>query len=579
MNGVIAKIRLLLPIEQKRALATLAGFLVVGIFLEIFGLGILVPILTFILDPEKLGQIVNKISFIDFSLIEYNTIITYSLFFLFIVYLIKTFFLIFITYKQNLILENISAYISVELLKKYLNQSYEKHLKRDVSDIIKNIQIEVIYFQNFCRGLLSLIVEVSLALSILLTILFIEPKGALIIGLLFVILSLTYFQVTKNKLKNWGEIREQIDGRLTRKMIESLSGIKEVKLFNKSEEFVSNYKDDFHKKVKITSNQATLSQIPRFYMELITVFGLVILISLFFYQGKQTSEIVTIIGVFVAAAFRMIPSVNRILSSLQQMKYYSSTVNKIHNEFTKNKEFIKNNSNLEPCLLSQIDIENLSFRYDPEKNFVLDDINLKIKKGETIGIVGESGSGKSSLVDLVNGLLKPSNGVIKIDGQDIQNNLPQWQKNIGYVGQEIFLLDTTIKKNVAFEFDENKIDEPKVRGVIKVAQLESFVNELPLGINTKVGERGIQLSGGQKQRIGIARALYNDPDFLIFDEATASLDDKTEKEVMKSIYTLKGEKTLIIVAHRTSTLSNCDKVYEINNGKIQLKKQEWISMQ
>ena len=281
----------------------------------------------------------------------------------------------------------------------------------------------------------------------------------------------------------------------------------------------------------------------------------------------------------MAAAFRMIPSVNRILSSLQQMKYYSSTVNKIHNELTKNKEFRKNNSNLEPCLISQIDIENLSFRYDPEKNFVLDDINLKIKKGETIGIVGESGSGKSSLVDLVNGLLKPSNGVIKIDGQDIQNNLPQWQKNIGYVGQEIFLLDTTIKKNVAFEFDENKIDEPKVRGVIKVAQLESFVNELPLGINTKVGERGIQLSGGQKQRIGIARALYNDPDFLIFDEATASLDDKTEKEVMKSIYTLKGEKTLIIVAHRTSTLSNCDKVYEINNGKIQLKKQEWISMQ
>ena len=222
-----------------------------------------------------------------------------------------------------------------------------------------------------------------------------------------------------------------------------------------------------------------------------------------------------------------------------------------------------------------ITVDNLDFSYKKKK--ILEGINLDIQIGETIGIVGESGSGKSTLVDLLNGLLKPTKGTIKIDDRNIEEFITSWQLSIGYVGQEIFLFDDTIRANIAFGIEEEKIDHNKINQVLKASQLSKFISELENGVETRVGDRGIQLSGGQRQRIGIARALYHNPSVLIFDEATASLDDQTEKQVMKSIYNLKQNKTMIIIAHRISTLNQCDKIYEIQHGQIKLKEKEWIA--
>ena len=269
----------------------------------------------------------------------------------------------------------------------------------------------------------------------------------------------------------------------------------------------------------------------------------------------------------------MIPSINRILSAIQNIKYYGATVNKIYDQII-GFDFSKSNKNSKQfAFKKEIKLEDIKFYY--KEKIVLNSANLEIKKGTTIGIIGASGSGKSTLVDLINGLLQPTKGTITVDGIEIDEFINSWQQTIGYVGQDIFLIDDTIKSNIAFGISDQEINMDNINNALEASQLTSFIDDLKLGIETKVGERGVQLSGGQKQRIGIARALYHNPCVLIFDEATASLDHETEKQVMNSIYNLKQDKTIIIIAHRISTLEDCDKVYEVKNGKIKLKELEW----
>ena len=567
------KIRALLPREQKRALIILSGLLLVGMFLEILGLGILLPILTILLNPEQLSNVLAHFTFIDLKAFNYNDVVVFSLFSLFFVYIFKTLFLVFINYKQNVILENTGISIQNKLFSNQLYRSYEHHLYRDFSEIIKDVQLEVFFFISFCRSLIMFFVEFALVIAILATILYLEPQGALVIGSIFGVLGFFFLQLSKKKLKVWGEEREVLDGKILKTLTNSLSGIKEVKLFHKEAYFINMLKENNTRKAKISANFQTLSQIPRFYLELITIIGMVVLILVLFYNGIKTTEIVTLLGVFVAAAFRMIPSINRILSALQNIKFYGSTVKKIYDQII-GYNYSKSNLNFKKFSFNkEIKLEGIQFSYKEKK--ILNSTNLEIKKGTTIGVVGPSGSGKSTLVDLINGLLKPLKGSVSVDGTNIDEIIKPWQQSLGYVGQEIFLMDDTIKANIAFGVIDQEININNIYKALDAAQLSTFIDELKLGINTRVGERGIQLSGGQKQRLGIARALYRNPSILIFDEATASLDHETEKQVMNSIYNLKQNKTMIIIAHRISTLNHCDKVYEVKNGNIKLKELEW----
>lgn len=567
------KIRALLPREQKRALIILSGLLLVGMFLEILGLGMLLPILTILLNPEQLSNVLAHFTFIDLKAFNYNDVVVFSLFSIFFVYIFKTLFLVFINYKQNVILENTGISIQNKLFSNQLYRSYEHHLYRDFSEIIKDVQLEVFFFISFCRSLIMFFVESALVIAILATILYLEPQGALVIGSIFGVLGFFFLQLSKKKLKVWGEEREVLDGKILKTLTNSLSGIKEVKLFHKEGYFINMLKENNTRKAKISANFQTLSQIPRFYLELITIIGMVVLILVLFYNGIKTTEIVTLLGVFVAAAFRMIPSINRILSALQNIKFYGSTVKKIYDQII-GFNYSKSNLNFKKFSFNkEIKLEGIQFSYKEKK--ILNFTNLEIKKGTTIGVVGPSGSGKSTLVDLINGLLKPLKGSVSVDGTNIDEIIKPWQQSLGYVGQEIFLMDDTIKANIAFGVIDQEININNIYKALEAAQLSTFIDELKLGINTRVGERGIQLSGGQKQRLGIARALYRNPSILIFDEATASLDHETEKQVMSSIYNLKQNKTMIIIAHRISTLNHCDKVYEVKNGNIKLKELEW----
>ena len=569
MKTYLNKINFIIGNTYRKKIIFLVVLLFIGMFFEILGLGSLLPVLSLIASPETLKEFSFFNDIIFLNTLTYNYLVLLLLICIGLIYLIKTLFLSYLTYRQNRFLANVTANISNNLFELYLSQSYDYHVNINSSKMLKNIQTEVNLLGAFNFAVISLFVELGLIFSILCTLIFIEPVGALSVSLFLGLLAYFFYRISKRKLSLWGQEREKADSFIAKTLLEGLNGIKDIKLLHVESFFTSKFNDKQNYKALITSNSNTLSQIPRYYLELISVLGLVLFIITMLLQNKDIPTLIATIGVFVAAVFRLIPSLNKILTAFQNIKFYSSSVDVIYNEFLSLRQKIsKNNNHRNNKMKGNILIKDLSFSYNLKLKSVFEKINLEIKIGETIGIIGSSGQGKSTFVDLLNGLFKPSAGKILVNELDINNNLKSWNKNIGYVSQNIFLIDDTIEKNIVFGRDEEKIDKKALDKAIKNAQLNNFVSELPNGLNTMVGENGIQISGGQKQRIGIARALYHNPDVLIFDEATSSLDVQTEKSIMDAIYSLRQKKIIIIVAHRLSTLNKCDKIFEIKENKI-----------
>ena len=538
----------------------------VGMVLEVFGLGVLVPAISIILNPDTIEKS-PFISPIRVFLSDFSNQIFTFLFLgaIVLVYFIKSTFIVFLTHKQNRFLTNITAYISNNLFSSYLSQPYGFHLNRNAAGLIKNIQVEIYYVYVFLLSLITIIIEGGFIFSILATLIYIEPFGAICIGIFYGSLSMIFLQFTKQKLKIWGVLREEIDEQVSKIALEGLGGIKDSLILGKTEFFIKEYSKKNYLKARLNSNLGTVSQIPRFYLEFISIVGLVSFIILLLLQEKDSTSLFTVLGVFVAATFRMIPSLNRIIAAAQSMKYYLPSVDVIYKEIESCVEINNNKNSIETFnFLNQIEFKKVSFSFK-HGVWVLKDVDLIIRKGETIGIIGESGSGKSTLVDLILGLHTPNSGEIIVDGVSNIQFKQSWRNQIGYVSQSIYLTDDTIESNIAFGVSEREINNNQMEKVLKQVQLFEFVKNLELGVKTKVGERGVQLSGGQRQRIGIARALYNDPHLLILDEATSALDSETEKEVMESINNLKSDKTIIMIAHRISTLAGCDFVIDLNN--------------
>tara|TARA_B110000977_G_C11090040_1_gene496385 strand:- start:7635 stop:9359 length:1725 start_codon:yes stop_codon:yes gene_type:complete len=570
MISTLKKINFLITKRQRKGLIILTLLLFVGMILEIFGLGILIPTLSLILDSEMIEKTSYISSIKSFLPVFSNQ--NFTILFLGVVtllYFIKALFLVFLTHKQNRFLANISSSISNNLFSFYMSQPYSFHLNRNASELIKNIQVEIGYLAYFLFSFITIFIEAGFALSVLGTLVYIEPLGAISIGVFYGFLSVIFLQFTKRKLNNWGKLRQDIDAQVSKTALEGLGGIKDLLILGKISFFTEEFSKKNYLKARVTSNHGTFSQIPRFYLELISLVGLISFIILLLYQGKDTTSLITVLGVFVAATFRMIPSLNRIIGATQSLKYYYPSLDIIYKELKMHTEISNEFNQIEDFNLHDgIEFKNVNFRF-VKGNKILKGIDLKINKGETIGIIGESGSGKSTLIDLLIGLHKPTSGQIFIDGVSNFQTNQSWRNKIGYVSQSIYLTDDTIKNNIALGIPEIKINERRINELLKKVKLEKFINNLELGLNTKVGERGVQLSGGQRQRIGIARALYNDPDVLILDEATSALDAETERGVMKSFNSLRGGKTIIMIAHRLTTLKDCDDIYKIENGRIQ----------
>ena len=554
--------------NQKIRFYFLLIFLFFGMILEAIGIGVIIPLINLLLEPNILDiDIFNNI-YTYLGLDSTQSLINIFLITVITLFIFKTVYLTLITYYQVNFLSKFTAKISSDLFEKYLNQDYSFHVKNSSSSLIKNIQVEVNFLYTYCMAFLILLLEVIMSLAIIITLVIIEPIGALCIAFVFSLFAGLFLSFTRNKIIYWGNKRESIDKNISKNVLNSLGGIKDIIINQRSDFFIKILKNLNYSRAKINSNFTTLTQIPRYYFECIAISGIIIFVFILTFNNFDANSIVAKVGVFVAGSFKVIPSYNRIVSSLQNMKYYKSSIDIISGQLEDkgSKETGLNNNSLNFNFCECIRFENVSFSYENKKIF--SDLNFKIKKGTTIGIMGSSGEGKTTFINLILGLFVPQSGNIFVDNYTLRENLISWRKIISYVPQEVFLTEGSIKSNICFGLDVKSVDDKMIKKAITEAQLDKFVNQLPNGIDTSVGERGIQISGGQKQRIGLARALYNNPEVILMDEATSALDKETEKGILSTIKNLKGKKTIIMIAHNKDSLKNCDSIFELNSSKL-----------
>ena len=564
MISSIKKISELVSKRQSRGLILLTFLLFIGMIFEIIGLGIIIPLLEAIVDPEKIKNTINNFFNNDLILnITNKQLIYYLLIIVVVIYFVKSSFLILLSYFQNKIIVNLNTYLSTNLFSKYLNQDYESFISNHSSFYTKNIQVEISNIINLCSALITIIIEFFLILSVIITLIFIEPLGAFLISSFFLSFAFIYSISTKSILKSWSMKMQKIQANISKKIIDGFGGFKEFKVLNKNRYVVELFSNTLHDKAKIQSKYLTLQQTPRHLLELVSILGLIGFIFFLLINEINIASIITIIGVFVAATFRMIPSLNRLVGAIQHLKHDKISLDLIYNEFNRvNKFEIHQIESLKRIkFIDEIQIKSMNLSYGQKEIFK--DFNLSIKKGSKIGIMGPSGSGKSSFVNVLLGIITPNSGSILVDKHNIEKRMNSWRNSIGYVPQDIFLTDDTIENNIALGVSNQEIDKHRVLECIKLAELDAYIESTSQGIKTLIGERGVKMSGGQKQRIGIARALYNNPDILIFDEATSALDEKTEELVMNTIYNLDKNITSILISHRESTLNRCDKIIRI----------------
>jgi ABC-type multidrug transport system fused ATPase/permease subunit len=570
----LKKLLYLLTSEQKKELILLTILMTVGLLFEMIGVGIVIPVLGIITNIEIINKYPVLKSFFSNTndQLQHEKLVIYALLLLVIVYLSKTIYLMFLTWRQSRISSTLSAHLAKKLFSGYLDLPYLFHTERNSSDLIRNIQSEVNYFNNIAQSFITLTTEISGIIGIAFILLIIEPVGAISVSTFLILFAFIFYRLVRNKLLRLGYERQIEEGNLIRILNEGFGSIKISKLMGKTNYFIKLFNKTSNKKAITYSTIFAFQQFPRLYIEFMGVLSIALFIISMSFLSKPIDTLLPVIGVFIVAAFRLMPSVNRILGSMQNIRSAKPVVDLLHNEFLLISKNYPNQNQLSSKFTFNniIEINSLYFSYPNTNNLILENISFKIHKGECVGFIGPSGSGKSTLVDIMLGLITPTSGKILVDNFEITENSYEWQQKIGYVSQFIYLTDDSIRNNVAFGIPNDEVDENAIIIAIKMAQLQEHIEKLPDGILTKVGEQGIQLSGGQRQRIGIARALYYNPDVLVFDEATSALDSNTEKEVIASINSLKGKKTIIIIAHRLSTLSICDKIFKIENGTISI---------
>jgi len=560
--------------KEKSKTFYLLILVLIGVLFEMLSIGLLLPVLTSLTSENQNNLITffNDLKFLSFlETSNKNTIIIFLISLLTFVYFVKTIFLTFLTWFQSKFINQLVVDLQIKLFKKYLNQDYIFHLERNSSKLIQNIVNEVELVVNvFFLSLITFTSEILVVIGISLVLLVVEPKGFLIIMIFFTTIGFFFMKYTKNKVKKWGHIRLENQSSSIKHLQQGIDGIKEIKITGNEKQFLQHFTFNVNKTAVIATKMLILQQIPKFYLEFVAIFCLTILISFLLISDYALSSVIVIVGLFGAAGFKILPSVNRIFGSFVNMRYGLASVDIVHKDLIiePSRENIKISRSIKLNLEKKILIKNLSYSYPKTQEKILNNINLEIKANSMIGIVGESGSGKTTLIDIIIGILDPIEGNISVDSKDIGINKRLWQNNIGYIPQSIYLLDDTIKKNIALGVDENEIENEKILKSIKMSNLEKFVNSCPKKLNSVVGEFGARLSGGQRQRIGIARALYFDSDLLVLDEATSSLDENTEKNIINSINQMKGKKTILISAHKKKILKDCDVIFKVENGNI-----------
>jgi len=486
-----------------------------------------------------------------------------------VVYVVKNVFSLTLVYVQQRLGAAIANRLIQRLFAVYIARPYSFHLRVNSSMLLRNVQENSAALLSYVIiPMLTIITDVSVALAMLGLLVYIEPFGTLATVGIFLLGTIVFLRASRPLTERWGISRNDAREAATKALLQGLGGVKEIKLLGKEEAFLQEHQRQQHRSQRATYLFATFQQFPRSVFEILAFVGVGALVSVLLLTGRPASDAVGILAIFAGAAFRVLPSLQRITSSAQQLSFGRAMVFSVYGDLLEEPSLQKIEAAEQPIQFSSLDLQNVSFQYETAPRPALDGLNLCVNAGEYIGVIGSSGAGKSTLIDVLLGLLEATKGEVVVNGETITHNTAKWQRIVGYVPQEIYLLDDSIRRNVALDIRDDKIDEVAVEEALRAAQLWDFVQTLPDGLDTETGERGVRLSGGQRQRLGIARALYRRPQVLVFDEATSALDTQTEQEVVEAIERLRGERTVIIVAHRLSTVRKCDRLYMLEAGRV-----------
>lgn len=581
---MINKVSYILDRTQKIKLMILLVIIFVGAFVELLGVSAIMPLINVATDPdavEKTWYLAMVRDFFGFT--EVKQIVVFLSIFLIGVYIVKN---IYITMQYNVqyrFIFNNQRRLAVKMMNAYMHQNYLFHVSRNVAELQRNVTEDVNGFYTVVLNILQLIAEASVCVVLVIYLMSTDIMTTIVVAALIFIFAIFFGIVFKKVLVKKGQENRQVSIRLTKWVLQSFSGIKEIKVMNKEKFFLDNYDKTYKRFTVLQRQQTMLSFISRPTMETMCICGLLItLVVKMMWFNEDITNFIPALSVFAIAAFRMLPSFNRISGFMSAIMFNRTAVDVLYSDLKEIDELTEDKISDAECnitihnLSKGIDVKNVSFRYPNVDKWVLKDLSMHIEPNTSVALIGTSGAGKSTLADIILGVLEPQQGNVEVEGINIKNNLAAWHQCIGYIPQTIYLMDDTIRANIAFGMDKEEINEKALWKAIQGAQLEQFVKSLPEGLDTIIGDRGVKLSGGQRQRIGIARALYSQPTILILDEATSALDNETEKEVMEAIDGLKGTRTLIIIAHRLTTIKNCDVIYEVKDGGVVEKKYEEI---
>ena len=559
--------------RDRVIIVALLGLILVGSFFELLGVAIFQPFVNVIMNPASIKDSfwLSKIETL-FNCSSTEKFLTVLAILIIAIYIIKN---VFLWLEQDIIMKftyGIQQRLSTRLLTTYLDEPYTFHLNKNIAELQRSMQEDTGLFTQVLMHTLQLIAEIIVCGVLGVYLFTVSNSITLVIVGLLVICVFGFIKLTKNFSENLGHESQVYKGKLYQWVNQSLGGVKEVKVLNRESFFVDSYRKYYKLYIKGLRLNKLIGITPKYMVEAVCMTGMLIAIIIKLKFGrKDMVDFIPQLATFAVAAFRLLPSVGRINEHVNNILYSVPSIDLIYNDLIGIEDYkasIKTDDTVQWKFEKAIVAKDVTYRYPQAENDVLIEANCTIPKGKTVAFIGSSGAGKTTMADIILGLLKPQRGHVYVDELDVYKNLQLWHHHIGYIPQVIYLSDDTVRNNVAFGIDEEMIDDEAIKEALMKAQLYDFVMSLPDGLDTMVGDRGVRLSGGQRQRIGIARALYHDPEILVLDEATSALDNDTEAAVMDAIETLQGMKTMVIIAHRLTTIKNADIVYEVGDKKI-----------
>lgn len=553
-------------------MAVLLFMMIIGAAFEVCGVSLMLPLVTAVMNDNIINENTYAAKVCALLHIESHTgFVMLCIVALIVLYIIKTVYLVFEYYIQYRFIGNNQFATQEKLLNTYLHRPYEFFLSAESGEIVRIVQSDTEKTFDMLAVLLSAASETVVAFALLVTVFVISPLMTGFVAVVMALMLLIIVKAVKPLLQKQGVRYQESYAENNKWLLQAVSGIKEIKVTRTEDFFLENYVAYGKRRVHASRINNILQNIPRLLIEVASVCSMLAVIGFMIAGGHSMQSLIPALGAFGMAAVKLLPSANRIVGALNQIAFYESAVDNMlsNTEQTAGEEKFYVQGDGKPLALKhEIKLAGISYTYPGGEKKIFDHADLTVPVGSSIGIVGASGAGKTTVVDILLGLLKPQAGQVLADGIDVTTNMQGWLAHIGYIPQMIFMLDDTIRENVVFGHEKNVQTDDAVWAALEEAQLADFVRELPEGLDTTIGERGVRLSGGQRQRIGIARALFTNPEVLVFDEATSALDNETEEAIMQSINALHGKKTMIIIAHRLSTIEGCDAVYRAGDGKI-----------